>query len=73
MTCGAWDGVCLAGGLIEPMLPWLGSGAFRRHFEDKGRISPAMARVPTYALLHEHAGLMGAAAIASGRACVLRR
>ncbi len=72
MTCGAWDGVCLAGGLIEPMLPWLRSGAFRQRFESKGRIAPAMARVRTFVLTYEHAGLVGAGALASGQAVLMR-
>lgn len=64
LTSGAWDGVCLAGGLVEPLLPWL-QRRFRARFEDKGRRSAEMARVPTLAILRPDAGLLGAAAWAA--------
>ncbi len=62
---GTWDGVYLAGGLVGPLLPWLQRGGFRRRFEDKGRRSTEMARVPTLAILRPDAGLLGAAAWAA--------
>jgi glucokinase len=65
MTCGAWNGIYLAGGLVKPLLPWLSSETFRARFQAKGRIEPMMLAVPTIALLEEHVGLLGAAAIAS--------
>jgi glucokinase len=64
LTTGAWDGLYLAGGLVPPMLRWLERGGFRAHFENKGRFAAAVARVPTSAVMHEHAGLVGAAALA---------
>jgi len=64
LSTGAWEGLYLAGGLVQPMLRWLAGGGFRRHFENKGRFAAAMARVPTVAVMHEHAGLVGAAALA---------
>lgn len=65
LAYGAWDGVFLAGGLTPKLLPWLEAGAFRARFEAKGRFSDALARVPTVAILHRDAGLLGAAAIAT--------
>lgn len=62
LTLGAWDGVYLTGGLVPKLLPELQSGAFRERFEAKGRFSSAMAAVPTLAVLHPQAGLLGAAA-----------
>lgn len=59
---GAWDGVYLTGGLTPRMLPWLHAGAFRARFEDKGRFAERMSGVPTVAVLHADAGLLGAAA-----------
>ena len=59
---GAWDGVYLAGGMLQTLLPWLTSGDFRRRFEAKGRFRPAMQAVPTLAILHPDLGLQGAAA-----------
>ncbi len=64
LAFGAWDGVWLAGGLTPLLLPWLERGGFRRRFEDKGRFTEAMARVPSTAILHPDAGLLGAAAFA---------
>jgi glucokinase len=64
LTTGAWDGLYLSGGMVQPLLRWLEAGAFREHFENKGRFAARMQRVPTIAVLHEHAGLLGAAALA---------
>lgn len=64
LTLGAWDGVFLSGGLVPRLLTWLQHSGFRARFEHKGRFSPAMARVPTVAVLHPQPGLLGAAAIA---------
>lgn len=64
LTLGAWDGVFLTGGLVPKMLDELRHSGFRQRFEQKGRFSPAMARVPSVAVLHRHPGLLGAAAIA---------
>ena len=64
LTLGAWDGVFLTGGLVPRLLEELRASAFRRRFEAKGRFSEAMARVPTVAVLHPQAGLLGAAAFA---------
>jgi glucokinase len=64
LTLGAWDGVFLTGGLVPKMLEVLQASAFRRRFEAKGRFAEAMSAVPTVAVLHPHAGLLGAAAFA---------
>ena len=64
LTLGAWDGVFLTGGLVPRMLDPLLHSGFRQRFEYKGRFSPNMARVPTLAVVHPHAGLLGAAAYA---------
>jgi glucokinase len=64
LTLGAWDGVFLTGGLVPKLLPELQASAFRERFEAKGRFAAALARVPTVAVLHPHAGLLGAAAFA---------
>ena len=64
LTLGAWDGVFLTGGLVPKLLPELQASGFRSRFEGKGRFSAAMARVPAMAVMHPHAGLLGAAAFA---------
>lgn len=73
LTFGAWDGAYLGGGLTPLLLNWLKKGGFRRRFADKGRLSDALAPVPSVAILHPDAGLLGAAAYAvsdSGRALI---
>ena len=65
LTLGAWDGVFLSGGLVGPLLPALQHSGFRQRFESKGRYAPAMARVPTLAIVHAYPGLLGAAALAA--------
>lgn len=64
LTLGAWDGVYLTGGLVPRLLAPLQQSRFRARFEAKGRFSEAMSRVPTLAVLHPQAGLLGAAAFA---------
>ncbi|MEP6634112.1 MAG: glucokinase, partial [Luteimonas sp.] len=64
LTFGAWDGVFLTGGLVPKMLPSLQHSGFRQRFENKGRFSANMARVPSVAVLHPQPGLLGAAAFA---------
>ena len=64
LTLGAWDGVFLTGGLVPRMLDSLRHSGFRQRFEFKGRFSPNMAQVPSLAVVHPHAGLLGATAYA---------
>jgi len=61
---GAWDGVFLTGGLVPRMLDSLQHSGFRQRFENKGRFSAIMSRVPSLAVMHPHAGLLGSAAYA---------
>ncbi|MCW4453972.1 glucokinase [Flavobacterium sp. MXW15] len=65
---GAWDGVFLTGGLVPRMLDSLQHSGFRQRFENKGRFSPIMARVPSLAVTHPCPGLLGAAAYAADAA-----
>ncbi|HNR90789.1 MAG TPA: glucokinase [Dokdonella sp.] len=62
LAFAAWDGVYLTGGLTPRLRPWLERGAFRARFEDKGRFAARLAEVPTVAVLHADAGLLGCAA-----------
>jgi glucokinase len=64
LAYGAWDGVWLAGGVTPKLLRRLQTGAFRERFEDKGRYRRVLEQVPTTAILHPDAGLLGAAALA---------
>ncbi len=58
---GSWDGVFLAGGVVQKILPWLLAGGFRRRFEAKGRHQSLMQAIPVRVILHSHAELLGAA------------
>ena len=64
LTLGAWDGVFLTGGLVPKMLDDLRHSGFRQRFEHKGRFSATLARVPSIAVMHANAGLLGASAVA---------
>lgn len=64
LAYGAWDGVWLAGGLTPSLLRRLQAGPFRERFENKGRYRRVLEQVPTTAILHADAGLLGAAALA---------
>jgi glucokinase len=64
LAYGAWDGVWLAGGLTPKLLRRLQAGAFRERFDDKGRYRRVLEKVPTTAIVHPDAGLLGAAALA---------
>jgi glucokinase len=61
LTFGAWDGVFVTGGLAPHMAKAIEAGTFRARFEDKGRLSGAVKRVPTAVIVHVEAGLLGAA------------
>lgn len=62
LTFGAWGGVYLAGGLLQPMKAELLAGGFRARFDDKGRFGKELARVPTLLIDEPALGLIGAAA-----------
>lgn len=64
LTFGAWDGVYLTGGLASVLARWIEAGGFRRRFENKGRLSPALARVPASIVMRGDVGLLGAASYA---------
>jgi glucokinase len=59
---GAWDGVYLGGGMTTTLLPWIGGGEFRQRFENKGRYTSLMQKIPTSAIAHAQPGLLGAGA-----------
>jgi glucokinase len=61
---GGWDGVFLTGGLVPRLLDSIQHSGFRQRFENKGRFSSIMSKVPSLAVMHPQAGLLGAAAYA---------
>lgn len=68
LAYGAWEGVYLAGGLAQALLPWLHAPGFRARFQAKGRFAGAMEQVPTSLIQHPEAGLFAAATVAVQRA-----
>jgi glucokinase len=59
-------GVYVAGGIAPKILPKLIDGSFMKRFLDKGRMSTILERMPVKVVLNPDAGLLGAAAIATG-------
>jgi glucokinase len=62
LILGARGGVYVGGGIVPRLLPLLRKSDFRARFEDKGRLADYVRGIPTYLILREHAGLLGAAA-----------
>ena len=58
----ALGGVYVAGDLCRKLGGLFDIGEFRSTFESKGRFQPLLAAVPTYLILREQTGLLGAAA-----------
>jgi glucokinase len=57
----ATGGVFIAGGIAASMAPLLAQGEFVRSFNDKGRFSPLLAKVPVAVVLDKQVGLAGSA------------
>lgn len=60
MALGAKDGVFIAGGIVRRYPELLENSRFRTGFEAKGRHRSLMEQVPTWLILHEQPGLLGA-------------
>jgi glucokinase len=58
---GARGGVYLAGGIAEKIEGFLMQSPFRRRFEDKGRLTPYVAAIPTKLIVYPDVALLGAA------------
>jgi len=58
---GARGGVLIGGGIAPQVEPLLQEGAFRRMFEDKGRMSAYVSAIPTQLIVNPNAALIGAA------------
>jgi glucokinase len=67
LTLGATGGMYIGGGIV-PRLGKLFTGSqFRQRFEGKGRLSPYLARIPTYLITEQYPALIGVAAMLSAR------
>ena len=61
LSNGAYGGLYLAGGIAPGILSALEGGDFNRRFEEKGLMTPLLAKVPRYVITGETTGLTGAA------------
>lgn len=64
LTLGATDGVYIAGGIAKRYPELLAKGPFRAAFDAKGRHRGFMERIPTFLIMHEQPGLLGASYLA---------
>jgi glucokinase len=70
LTLGARGGVYIAGGIVPKLGPRFAAGTFRDRFEDKGRMRPFLAAIPTYVITHPFPAFLGLAALLSERTIV---
>ena len=63
VTLGALSGVYIGGGIVPRLGTYFDRSPFRQRFEDKGRFSDYLQRIPTYVITAENATFMGASAI----------
>ncbi len=61
LTLGARGGVYIAGGIVPRFPRQFEESGFRQRFEDKGRLSDYVKRIPTWLVLHEAPALVGLA------------
>ena len=61
LTVLATGGIFLGGGIPVRILPQLQSGPFMRFFQDKGRFSEMMSRIPVHVIFNPKAALYGTA------------
>lgn len=65
LTLGATGGMYIGGGIVPRFGALLAQSAFRQRFEDKGRLSTYLARIPTYLITEPYPALRGVAAMLS--------
>jgi glucokinase len=63
VTLGALSGVYIGGGIVPRLGRYFDASPFRQRFEDKGRFSSYVKRIPTYVITAENATFIGASAI----------
>lgn len=62
LTLGARGGIYIGGGIVPRLGDVFTRSAFRRRFEDKGRLSCYVAAIPCYVITADYPALTGAAA-----------
>lgn len=67
LTFGARGGVYIAGGIVPKFGAAFAASSFRSRFEDKGRMRPYLARIPTYVITEAIPAFIGLAALLPGQ------
>jgi glucokinase len=67
LTLGATGGMYIGGGIVPRLGALFTQSGFRRRFEDKGRLSAYLARIPTYLITEQYPALVGVAAMLAAR------
>jgi glucokinase len=65
LTLGATGGMYIGGGIVPRLGRLFTESTFRARFEDKGRLSPYMARIPTYLITAAYPAFVGISAMLS--------
>jgi glucokinase len=63
LTLGATGGMYIGGGIVPRLGKLFTESRFRERFEGKGRLSPYLARIPTWLIVEEYPALRGVAAM----------
>ena len=63
LSMGAFQGIYIAGGIVQRHLELFSGSRFRSGFENKGRHRGIMAKIPTLVIKHPQPGLLGASHI----------
>lgn len=63
MTLGALGGIHIGGGIVPRLGALFAASPFRRRFEEKGRLAPYLAQIPTYVITAAHPTFVGTSAI----------
>jgi glucokinase len=61
LTLGALGGIYIAGGIVPKLGMRFSASTFREQFENKGRMRPYLARIPTYVVTHPFPAFLGLA------------
>ncbi|MBL8673378.1 MAG: glucokinase [Rhodospirillales bacterium] len=65
LTFGARGGVYIAGGIVPRLAGYVAASTFRERFEDKGRLRPYLAAIPTRVVLRPDPAFLGLASLAA--------
>lgn len=67
LTLGATGGMYIGGGIVPRLGKLFTQSTFRQRFEDKGRLAPYLARIPTWLITEPYPALYGVAAMLSAK------